>query len=575
MLLNAEDIHGDLSSEEKETLRKELAELLIKDDGRRAGWYHDYFCDDGTRLTFDINKPYEHVCPECGKTYSEDSHNKAWVSELREKRIKRLVTASFCAKNDPSLMEPVIEQLEWIAEQYRQLPLLDGWKARYGASHLGGTVLEESVAICKLCLAVAQIYSLLSKELKRALQGGFLVPACDLLLYTIFRRDEQAAAPHNIWVWHGCALACSALLLKDEQRLLNVFNAPLGLKYQLENGPGEDGLWYEGSLGYHFYTAEALTYLIAVGAALGRELPFIQKHYIRMLGKPVDLYFSNGHGVAYGDTWAPITFERPLNLYTWAAGLVEEPCIASSLERMQKKDTRAPRTPEVFPGFSIALAGPDDWEVSVKSGHLTKSHAHPDTGSIILLYRGEEVAGDPGTTGYAAEINKWFRAPFSHNTVMVDNGSNTEKYLKSGLTPGSIRTGNDFIEIEGTIAQGCRIERRLEFRQGRILDTAQVSSDTERLWTWLMHFNLPFDDLNGDHDSERFGDISWIQDVCRVQEPGVFRAGKVCLTLENTEHSDGVYIFTSPANKKEYRRHGIAWDKECREAEFRAVWTAE
>jgi hypothetical protein len=311
---------------------------------------------------------------------------------------------------------------------------------------------------------------------------------------------------------------------------------------------------------------------MAVSAALDRDLPLIKEHYIRMLNKPVDLYFSNGHGVAYGDTWAPITLERPLNLYTWAAGLVEEPCIASSLERMQKQDTRAARAPEAFPGFCIALAGPDDWEVSVKSGHLTGSHAHPDTGSVIVVYKGEEVAGDTGTTGYAAEINKWFRSPFSHNTVMVDNGKDTEEHLRSGLTPGRIRTGKDFIEIEGAIAHGCRIERRLEFRQGRILDTARVSSDTERVWTWLMHFNLPFDDLSGDHDSERFRDISWIQDVCRVQEPGVFRTGQVGLTLENTGHSCGVYIFTSPANKKADRRHGIAWDKEGREAEFRAVW---
>lgn len=45
----------------------------------KTGWFHEYFCDDDARrLTFDPDKPTEHVCPGCGRVLPQ------WVGPCLE-----------------------------------------------------------------------------------------------------------------------------------------------------------------------------------------------------------------------------------------------------------------------------------------------------------------------------------------------------------------------------------------------------------------------------------------------------------------------------------------------------------
>jgi hypothetical protein len=112
-------------------LRKTCQDCSRKKKYERAGWYHDYYCDDGTELVFDRKKPYEHVCPKCGKVYTEARHNRAWVTAHRcYTRFKKLVAACGLAKEDKSLIKAIIPQFEVDWRELPQVPCKRGSSGR-------------------------------------------------------------------------------------------------------------------------------------------------------------------------------------------------------------------------------------------------------------------------------------------------------------------------------------------------------------------------------------------------------------------------------------------------------------
>jgi len=564
-------------------VRRELPRLRGLDDLRRAGWYHDYFCDkEGAQLKFDLAKPYEHVCPACGTAYADERRDRAWVTQLRGRRTGLLSTACALAKAGHDVTDLVLAELAWLAENYRLFPVGGFRHSRINTSRLMGTSLDESVCMCNVTLCVAALRDLLPPDLMRRLIAGFLVPAYDLQYSRIGEveaesagfpaRSEGGRPAHNILVWHGCALAGTALVMRDEERLAYALDAPYGLKFQLAHGPQQDGLWHEGSLGYHCYALRALTLLMGTARELGRELSQIEGPYLRMAGALEGLYFSNGCAPAYSDAWAPARISGVRRLYASIHRLFEDETVARILAAAQGGPFELKQGLWDQPGLRVARARTGRWELAVKYGHLARSHRHPDVGSVIVLADGEELIGDLGTTGYGCDVHRWRRSPMCHNTVVPDNAFDMGEVLGPGLAPGRCELKEDCITIEGTIAGNCTLKRVLRLTEDRIEDTVRVKSERDRAWTWWLHLNAPFEDAAGAPAPERFAGIRFIEDVVDQAGRSEFRSGPLTIRMLNREPDDRVFAVASPGNAAVPRRYGLAWDRHGRVAEFRSEW---
>ncbi|MBN1670421.1 MAG: heparinase II/III family protein [Kiritimatiellae bacterium] len=570
--------------EQKQELGRELPRLRAMDDGRQAGWYHDYFCNhDGARLAFDLDKPASHVCPTCGASYDEERHHRAWVTQFRWRRWQHLTTACAIATVDPSALAIVVPEFEWLAANYRALPVVSSRDSSGRTARLMGTALDESVTLCQLSLCLAAVRRGIPEPLMARLVSGYLVPAYDLQYSHIGAvetaplvrkgRTDAKRPAHNILVWHGCALGCAALVMGDEDRLAYALDAAYGLKYQLANGPQEDGLWFEASVGYHFYALHALTQLLATAKTVDRQLREIEPAYRRMARGPARLYFSNGIAPAYSDSWAPARIESTRELYAAIERVCPDEGARALLAAAEGESLTVPEGACDLPGFRIVRARHGRWELAVKYGHLTRSHAHPDVGSVIVVADGEEAVSDLGSTGYGCDVHRWRRSPMSHNTVLVDDAFDGSAYLALGLSPGSCALDGNTVRVEGTIAGDCTLTRTLSLHEDRIEDTVRVRSDRERRWTWWLHLNAPFTHAPGNAAPGRFEGVPFITDVVDVSHGDEFAGTPLTVRLLSREDGDRVFAVCSPGNSAVPRRYGLAWDKSGREAEFRSVWT--
>lgn len=72
-------------------------------------------------------------------------------------------------------------------------------------------------------------------------------------------RDHRSPQIHNHEVKISAALGVLGFILEDETLLEFAVNQPYGLRWQLENGLLAEGLWFEGSVHYHYYALPGLS----------------------------------------------------------------------------------------------------------------------------------------------------------------------------------------------------------------------------------------------------------------------------------------------------------------------------
>src|SRR5262249_32506230 len=104
---------------------------------------------------------------------------------------------------------------------------------------------------------------------------------------------EQVILPrrlgiHNIQCRHNSAIGLVGLLLGDQQLISRAINDPsVGFRQQIEKGVLGDGMWLEGSSGYHFFTVAGLWPLAEAARHCGIDL--YGKDFKKMFDGPLSL----------------------------------------------------------------------------------------------------------------------------------------------------------------------------------------------------------------------------------------------------------------------------------------------
>ena len=405
-----------------------------------AGFYHHYFCPKhGVQLSFNPEQPHVHLCPVEGKPHKGGRLDASWrwfvnnrLSEMTWK-LGLLWTVG----GDPALLKRAEDILTGYADRY------GSYRPQIDATPRPGRATYQSLDEAAWLIPIVRGFDLIEDSLPRNardhISDDLLKPAA---LHVLGQKSDRI---HNVECWHNAAIGAVGLCLEDGGLVHSALDAPFGFHHQLREGTRTDGLWWEGSSSYHFYTLAALMYHSQT--ALGRRL-WESERLRLMFRAPIDLACPDGRLPATNDCWLSSSLFGEVchgvppaaAFYETAFAWYGDPAFAWVLSENYKRNPReslesllfgvelpseAPPPPSrhaVFPASGFGLfRSPDRDHLLMKCGPSGGTHGHPDKLSLSWYARGHPVSTDMGTSGYGLDLHRtWYRQTLSHNTVTVN-----------------------------------------------------------------------------------------------------------------------------------------------------------
>ncbi len=485
---------------------------------RQAGYYHDFFCPEhAVQLIYDPRDHHHHVCPVDGAVHSGEPYDSAWrwsLNDMLSDAALKLAYRSHLAggrgeqaQADRDLSGRI---LLTYAERYQHMepPPLDH------INHPGVVTwsgLDESVWLIRMCWAFALLEEMLPEGAADRLARQMFRPGAEHI------RQIRWPEIHNATNWNNAALATLALVLEDEDLLEVALGGDLGLEPQLTQGVSQDGIWWEGSLSYHYYMLDAVVWTLRILRASGRSFDDggILK---RMFLAPILISFPDLKLPAVNDCWYFIGLQQRVGhgipeadgFYETAHGWFRDPVFAWVLQQNYENRPRScfealldgareipsGEEPEWKSlhledlGFAV-LRGQDRENGShliFKAGPDGGVHGHHDQLRIQLFANGSPWLPDLGTPGYGIELNDtWYQQTASHATALVDG-------LSQPLAEGKFNRyeADDRYTLcdasvsweEGAYA-GVEMRRILLWRDHYFVDLLQVRCPTVRDLDWV------------------------------------------------------------------------------------------
>ena len=500
-------------------LRQEVADFLdhpVAVPTEPGGYYHDYFCPDhGVQLHFDPASPQHHRCPLDNVIWQGERFDAAWRwfvnNRLAESALRLAVL--WRLEGDPAHLAPVIQTLTGYAEQYANYQKVPRTVANPGVATY--TTLDESVWVLPLAWAFDLVRDQLSAPVREAIAQQLFTPVADHLIAHHF------GGIHNFACWHNAAIGTIGVLLDRADLVAFAMESDFGCYNQLQRGVLADGLWFEGSFSYHFYTVYALLTL-AKALRHHHDYDLRQRPDLRaMLLAPIQSAYPDWSLPAPNDCWyftsllsdcchgvppGPAFYEIG---YAW----FDEPRFGEVLQRAYQQGPRdtldallwgrdeLPNRPlTLLPsvhlpasGYAILRSTPttatEQCYLLLKYGPHGGGHGHPDKLSLILSAYGQRLSPDLGTPGYGLDLfESWYRQTICHNTVTIDGYSQPEA---TGQINHFQDTG-DFQVADAAVSwtddgpyQGVTMRRVILARPDYFLDLFLVEAPDSRRIDWI------------------------------------------------------------------------------------------
>lgn len=476
-------------------------------------WYHWYNCSAcGTHL--ETKGPTRHVCPHCGKVFTGSPYDEC-VLVTDHRRLAAAVRdcgLAYLVTEDRRYAERAKTILLAYAAKYPEYPLHNklGTIGPNNPNHEpGGRVTEQVLGECVWLVPLVQGYDavahLLTDDERETIVTRLLRPARDVT-------RSQPMKLHNHECWHLAAWGSVALALREADVLADAIGGRYGLEAQLTEGVLADGLWFEGALGYQFYTLEALSGFEAALVNLGRRP---DEGFRRMLTTPFAQLSPGWTLPAFNDS-ARLSFapgDKP-ELYELGYSWWGDPVFGSWVASV-------PRGSRAYALYGRPYAGPTKaYEAeSSRSFHADASgvavlrarsgvcspearpdtcllfdygphggwHGHFDKLNLVLWGRGELLAEDPGCIGYGNPRQfGWYKTTLAHNTLVVD-GRRQEKASGRLVTFETTPNGG-VVELAADGACPCvKLTRRTTLDGDRIVDVFTATSETPHDYEWAFH----------------------------------------------------------------------------------------
>jgi len=436
---------------------------------RGGQWPLWYACKkDAGKLR--AESPTRHVCTLCSEAYSGwpyddviigNTHNK-YATALRDCGLVYQLTGQ------KPYADKAKEILLAYAQKYLTYPLHNNDnQPKVGGGRMMSQTLDESIWMIPVAQGADLIWDTLSDQEREAAARGLFLPAAEVI------RSHKMKV-HNIQCFKNTAVGLIGFLLGDSALISDAIAAPeYGYLTQMARGVSPDGVWYEGSWGYHFFTMSAVWPLTEAAFNCGMNL--YGPEYKRMFEAPLQLSMPNWQLPLFNDTGE--TSVRGNDSYEVALARYNDPQFAPVLDTGRRdsvmalvvgkaelpKADRSSLGSRNYPvsGYSILRHGSDEnalW-LAFKYGPHGGGHGHPDKLNFVLYSRGQIVAPDPGSVHYSVPIHKeWYRTTIAHNTLVVDGQSQAETQGQSlAFLAGELSSAS--VADAGAIYPGVRFRR--------------------------------------------------------------------------------------------------------------------
>ena len=489
---------------------------------QQAGYYHDFFCPDhAIQLSFDPRSPHSHACPVDGAEFRGEPFDSAWLWSVNDMLSDAALKLSFRSHLKAGSGEAGRERdqvlatgiLEGYAERYLEMrPAPTQYDPHPGVVTWQG--LDESVWIIRMAWAYALLEDSLVQSVRERLARKLFRPAAEHL------HRVRWPEIHNVTNWNNAALATLAQVLKGDDLLEDALGGSLGLRAQLRQGVSEDGIWWEGSLSYHFYMLDAVVWTLRILRATDRSFDDggILK---RMFLTPILISLPDLRLPSLNDCWhfiglldrAGHGIPQAEGFYETAFAWFRDPVFAWVLQQNYRRQPRASfealleGVEEVPPGEpppsrsrhlvdlgcailrSSESRGKESY-LFLKAGPGGGEHGHLDQLRIQFFAGGASIIPDLGTPGYGIGLNQtWYRHTASHSTAMVDGQPQplTDGRFNRFLVEDSYTLADASVCWSEGLYRGVQMRRVILWRENYFIDLFQVTDHSDRDIDWICH----------------------------------------------------------------------------------------
>jgi heparinase II/III-like protein/alginate lyase len=476
-----------------------------------------YRCPDhGDPLSPLPNDPTRHKCPVDGRVYGpqntdpilyariQGAYNSVIHGDLANQAFEMGV--AYVLTEDPVYAERVADILIGYAARYQNYQLGD--RAGKPNSRMAAKVLSQSLDEARWLTQLARAMDLvrgsgvMTEPEKQTVLSDLFRPSCDLL-----SAKRELWEIHNIQCWHNTAVFLSALLLEDYATARDSIWADYGLADQLGTGILNDGIWTEGSFGYHYF---ALRAMMPMMQALRRAEIDVNEGPLReMLLAPVQLIQPDGSLPMINDGAMKSFAVNLKDLYEQAAALFDEPQMAAPLVKYGRGNT----VEGIVYGLRSVQSGgwqeptsvnlPENGFSALRSGALSDQtmavldygphggyHGHLDKLGILLWMNGTVVLREAGHNGYSEPWYKgWYKRTLAHSTILRDGLDQDPVDIVGDVRRFETLAGATTSVTETDLAYPGSVMQRLVHTtpNGRFVDLFEVQDTDSHVWDYVLH----------------------------------------------------------------------------------------
>jgi oligo-alginate lyase len=446
--------------------------------GQHNQWYQ---CDDCQLALRTIDETH-HQCPSCEKTYSGEPYDDVIYSRIHSRNLQAMNAAAWASiiTEDAKYARFAANILLAYADRYQDYPYHAANLSTTSASggHLFEQTLTEASAMAGSIVPgydLVRASDVLTEEEDERIREGLLRP--------MLRNITKVRSGKSNWqTWHNAAMLAAGAVLGEGAYVERALSDPgNGFYDQMKISVSEEGMWYENSWAYHFYTLRAMIHIAEYARRIDVNVwkhPSLQKMFtiaigyampggcLPRFGDDVNSRLAHASGVlefAYHAYFLTPTqpFEDPRSLNsaqpaTFPAAASSQAAVESRLtaasvsidspESMRPFLTKSPTWDSILLGRE--LASPDETPPAVSAlfpsaGHAVARtggpkglasvmtfgpyggfHGHFDKLSFVFFGCDQELGVDPGRSrsqAYRLPIHKnWYKATIGHNAVLVD-----------------------------------------------------------------------------------------------------------------------------------------------------------
>lgn len=411
------------------------SDTLVPPDGR-ATWNLYYFCPEhGVRLTWQRDKPTSHCCPIDNKEFTGEPYDGAWWRWLNGLNAKACYQLGLLWQltGEQRYLNKVTEILLLSAQYYPDYQVHGGIPYNGPGKANAQTLCE---ANCHLDLARGYdfIKQQLNQEQQVYIEQRLLRQGAEFLM------QHRASQLHNHEMKINATIGVIGLILDDNRYLDFALNSEYGLHYQLTHGCSAEGMWFEGSIHYHYYALQAVLNFEKLAYSTPYSLSS-NANLLKMLKFPLNLVLNTGDFPRLNDCIAGQ--EKLTHSHLFEFAYQHYPCeefaqALATIYRDAKRDNmdallygvdELPQTSTLNcrsihasdAGITIDYDAEHNNAMLFKHSPYGGEHDHYDRLGLILVKNGQEILPDLGTTGYGAPLHYgYYKNSATHNTLVVN-----------------------------------------------------------------------------------------------------------------------------------------------------------